>query len=114
VSETIWHLFGIALPMLHLLANFLFHMCAAVSTRSGATAKPLYTSRSFSCMVITSCMNVTVSDFGGQRLLGRNVLCNVLTACYRCFFIYVPNNNHFIYKKVEGVAFRVLGLGILV
>jgi len=27
-------------------------------------------------------MSVTVSDFGAEWLLGRNVLCNILMVCY--------------------------------
>jgi len=33
-------------------------------------------------------MNVAVSAFGAEWLLGGNVSCNVLMACYRCFYMY--------------------------
>jgi len=56
-----------------------------VRTPSGATGR--YTLRNFSWMVITSCMIVAVSGFGAELLLGGNVLCNILLACYRCFFL---------------------------
>ena len=69
-----------------------------------------YTLRNFSCMVTTSCMSVSVSDFGAEWLVGGNVICNVLMACNRCFFIYVPNHNRFI-SKVEGFTLRILGSG---
>jgi len=68
VSETIWHLLGIPLPMLHFQAKLLFPY---VNTLSGATDR--YTLRNFSCRVITSCMVVAVSDFGAEWFLGGNV-----------------------------------------
>jgi len=45
-----------------------------------------YTLKNISCMVITSCMSGAVSGFGAKLLLGGNVLCNILMACYRCFW----------------------------
>jgi len=60
-------------------------------------------------------MSVAVSNFVAEWLVEGNVLCNVLIACYRCFFYigYVSNHNHFT-SKVEGFTFRVLGLGVYV
>jgi len=62
----------------------------------------------FVSMATTSCMGVVVRNTGAEWLVGENVLCNVLMACYKCFFIYVPNYNNFT-SKVEGFTFRVLG-----
>jgi len=59
------------------------HMSA---TRQARLAGTLYTSRNFSCMVITSCMSVVVSGFGAAWLFVGNVLCNILMACCRCFW----------------------------
>jgi len=105
VSENTWNLLGIALPMLHFQANLLF------PCEHSARANGRYTSRNFSYMVTTSWMSVVVSNIGGEWLVGRNVLCNVSMACYRCFFIYVSNHNHHHFtRKVEGFTFRVSGL----
>ena len=68
------------------------------------------TLRNFSCMVTTSCMSVAVSNIGDEWIVGGKVICKFLMACYRCFFINVPNHNRFVIK-VEGFTFRVSGLG---
>jgi len=41
-------------------------------------------------------MSVVVSGFGAEWLLVGNMLCNILMACYRCFFTYVQNHNCFV------------------
>jgi len=53
------------------------------------------------CIVITSYMSVAVSGFGAELLLGGNVLCNILMACYRCFcriihgtYLSVPSHSN--------------------
>jgi len=51
---------GIALPMLHFQAVFLF---PNVSTLSGATGSSRNTSRNISCMVTIPCMSEAVRNF---------------------------------------------------
>jgi len=34
-------------------------------------------------------MSVAVSNIRAEWLVGGNVMCSVLTACYRCFFLYM-------------------------
>jgi len=68
------------ISVLYFKANLLFPY---VSTPSDATGR--YTLRNISCMVITYCMSVAVSDIGAEWLLEGNVLCNILMECYRCF-----------------------------
>jgi len=58
----------IALTFLYFKANLL---SPYVSIPSGVTV--WYSSRNFSCMVITSCMGAAVSDFSAEWLLGGNV-----------------------------------------
>jgi len=77
---------GIALPMLYFQANLLF---SNVNTPSGATGSGRYTLRNISCMMITPCMSVAVSDFGAEWIFWKErVICNVLMACYR-WFLYM-------------------------
>ena len=71
--------------MLRFQANLLF---PHVSTPSGVTGR--YTIRNFSCVVITSCKSVAVSDSGAELLLGGNLLCNVLMVCYGCILYMNP------------------------
>jgi len=87
--------------MLHFQATLLF---LYASTPSVATGR--YTLRNFSCMVITSCKSVTVSDFGAGLVLGWNLLCNDLMACYRCILFFEPNHKHFI-GEVKGCTFSL-------
>jgi len=65
-------------------------------------------------------MSVAVSNIGAEWLIGGNVTCNVLMACYRCFLytyqitiaLQVRLRALRLEFQVYGFRFRYLGLGI--
>jgi len=79
VSENGWHCFANAA----FSGKFAFPIC--VNTPSRRLAGTLQ--ETFVYMATTSCMSVAVSNVGAEWLVAGNVLCNVLMACNRCFFI---------------------------
>ena len=58
------------------------------STPSGSTGKYTF-KKLFMYVVITSCKSVAVSVSGAELVLGGNLLCNVLMACYSLSVFYI-------------------------
>jgi len=77
VTEATWHSFAVAVFQ----GKFAFSICEHSVRRDWQ----LHLKKHFVVVLITSCMSVAVSGFGAESLLGGNVLCNILMACYRCF-----------------------------